>query len=341
MSPILPRPRGGQHERVRGHGAEAYLGFLAKEYLNTYVAAGGGAVKLVVPEDASVAERFADGLAGIAQDNGFVHAWVDATHTRVHLVDQLFFEVARQVDWMSLAARVLHAAYQATGFPAAGYEPAELAVAAVADEHGIDMMELYRSLRRTLESAVLADTSLTHEFRVAMLRLCQALTGHIDIVEADRLTVLAWLTGQKVPATQLRAVLLHSRITRYNARALLGSLTRWIRKAGLPGLVLRLDLERLAVVRRPPVEQREGFYYSKPGTLDAYEVLRQLIDSVDELPGLFAAVVLPPELITDEQRGLPAYSALELRVADEVHDRDRANPYAALARLDAPLEAVR
>jgi len=341
LSPDIPGPRGGQHERGIGHHVDAYLDFAADEYLRTYIASGGAAVKLVVPEDGETAERFGRRLAALAEREDFAHAAVNAAHTRVHLVDQLFFEVARQIDWMALAARVLSDAYQRTGFPAAGTAPADLTVAAVAARHGIDAMELYRSLRRTLESAVLADASLTHEFRVAMLRLCQALTGHVDIVESDRLTVLAWLTGEKVPVTQLRAVLLHNRITRYNARPLLSSLTRWIRKAGLPGLVLRLDLERVALGRRPPVEQRDGFYYSKPGALDAYELLRQLIDSVDELPGLFAAVLLPPELVVDEQRGLPAYTALQLRVADEVRDRNRANPYAALVRLEARLEAVR
>lgn len=341
MSPSIPGPRGGQHERGVGHQVDAYLEFAAEEYLRTYVASGGAAVKLVVPEDGGTAGRFGRRLAELAVQDGFAYAAVDAARTRVHLVDQLFFEVARQIDWMALAARVLYDAYQKTGFPAAGDSPAELTVAAVAAGHGIDVMELYRSLRRTLEAAVLADASLVHEFRVAMLRLCQALTGHVDIVDSDRLTVLSWLTGEKVPATQLRAVLLHSRINRYSARPLLGSLTRWIRKAGLPGLVLQLDLERVAVGRRPSIEQRDGFYYSKPGTLDAYELLRQLIDSVDELPGLFTAVLLPPELVLDEQRGLPAYSALQLRVADEVRDRNRANPYAALVRLDAHLEAAR
>jgi hypothetical protein len=52
-------------------------------------------------------------------------------------------------------------------------------------------------------------------------------------------------------------------------------------------------------------------------------------------------VVLTPELVTDERRGVPAYSALQLRVADEVRDRHRANPYAALIRLDARQEAAR
>jgi hypothetical protein len=50
--------------------------------------------------------------------------------------------------------------------------------------------------------------------------------------------------------------------------------------------------------------------------------------------------VLPPQLMTDETRGLPAYSALLLRVADEVRDRRRANPFAAMVRLEVRLEAV-
>lgn len=341
MSLLVPVQRGELLGGGGSHQVDAYLEFVAHEYLRTYIARGGAAVKLVASGDDDAVGRFGAGLAQAAAANGFVCAAVDAAQTRVHLMDQLLFAVTRQIDWMDLAGRVLGQAYERTGFPSAGSAPEELTVAAVAVRHGVDEMELYRSLRRTLESTVLGDSSLAHEFRVAMLRLCQALTGHVDIVEADRLTVLAWLHGEKVTAAQLRAVLLHSRITRYNARPLLASLTRWIRKAGRCGLVLRLDFERVGVAQRPPVEQREGLYYSKPAALDAYELLRQLIDSADELPGLFAAVVLTPDLVTDERRGLPAYSALQLRVADEVRDRNRANPYAALIRLDARQEATR
>jgi hypothetical protein len=60
---------------------------------------------------------------------------------------------------------------------------------------------------------------------------------------------------------------------------------------------------------------------------------RQLIDAIDEIEGLFVAVQVPPALVHDEARGLPAYTALQLRVADEVRDRRRQNPYAALVRL--------
>jgi P-loop Domain of unknown function (DUF2791) len=334
----LELPGGGGNYNV-----DDYLSFAAQEYLRAYIARGGTAVKLVVAGNRDVARRFATGLAevcGPAAD-GFLYVSVDAVGTRVHLMDQLFAAVARQIDWMTLAGRVLRDVYRQAGFPAAGPGDAELAVAAVAAHHEVDATELYRSVRRALESAVLADHSLAHEFRVAMLRLCQALMAHGDVSVADQAAVLDWLHGERVPAAQLRAVLLHTKIARHNARPMLTSLTRWVRRAGLPGVVLQLDLERIAVARRPPAEERDGLYYSKAAALDAYELLRQLIDATDELAGLFVAVLLPPELVTDENRGLPAYSALHLRVADEVRDRNRANPYAALVRLDVRLEAVR
>jgi hypothetical protein len=56
---------------------------------------------------------------------------------------------------------------------------------------------------------------------------------------------------------------------------------------------------------------------------------------------MLVIAVVPPELVSDEKRGLPAYAALQLRVADEVRDRRRTNPFASLVRLDVRLEAVR
>ncbi len=332
------------------HHVDEYLDFVAEEYLRTYIARGGTALRLVVPGDNEIAKRFGAGLAdrsrpdqaaGSSGTGEFVQVTVDSVTTRVHLMDQLFFAIAKQIDWIALAGTVLSDAYRQAGFPTAGPGDAELAVSVVAAHHALDATELYRSVRRALEHAVLRDDNLAHEFRVAMYRLCQALMGYGDVDDADKAAVLGWLHGDKIPAARLRAVLLHTKIARHNARSMLTSLTRWIRRAGRSGMVLVLDLERITVARRPPAEQRDGFYYSKPATLDAYELLRQLIDATDDLVGLFVAVMLPPELVTDETRGLPAYSALHLRVADEVRDRNRSNPYAALIRLDVRLEAVR
>src|SRR6266542_1396225 len=311
------RAEGGVPAVGAGLEVEDYLEFLGKEYLAGFIRQGGAAVKVVVAGDDDVAARFHAGLAADAAAEGFVYAAVDAAATRAHLADQLFFAVAGQVDWAALASRAVRAAH---------------------DE--VDARELYRSVRRALEHALLGATGLAHEFRLAMLRLCQAELGVGEVDVAERDAVLGWLKGERVALALLRRSLIYGRIGRHSAQAMLTSLASWLPRVGHGGLVLDIDLARLAVGRRPPVEQREGVYYSKAAVLDAYEVLRQLIDATDVLSAAMVVVVVPPELLTDEVRGLPAYSALHLRVADEVRDRRRPNPYAGLVRLETRMEAV-
>jgi transposase-like protein len=315
--------------------AAAFLDFLHREYLTPYVSRGGAAVKLLVAGDEASAEKLATGLAGIG--GAFQHAGVDAVTTRIHLIDQVFAEVAQQLDWLALAGAVVRAGYTQAGFP----PPAEqLTVSAVARHHDLDPAELYRSVRRALERTVLRDSGLGHEFRTAMFRLCQNRLGRGDVSRAECENVIGWLRGERVPAAELRKLSLTAKVSRHNARSMLLSLTRWLRLAGHSGLVLRLDLARLAVSRRPPAGMRDGYYYSKAAALDAYELVRQLIDGTDEFEGLLVAVLLPQELVNDEVRGLPAYSALRLRVVDEVRDRHRINPYATLIRIGAESEVV-
>jgi BREX system ATP-binding protein BrxC/D len=310
-----------------------YLGFLDKEYLAPFVARGGAAVKLLTAGDESVARALAGGVATLG--DGFQHAAVDAATTRIHLVDQVFTAVARQLDWVDLAGSVVRAAFERCGFPPPQAYGAgtDLGVAAVARHHGVDGAELYRSVRRELEQTVLRNSGLGHAFRVAMLRLCQEWLGRGEVSAAERETILGWLRGERVPAAELRKLSLFSKVNRHNARSMLLSTTRWLRLAERSGLVLWLDLTRLAVARRPPAGLRDGYYYSKAGLLDAYELLRQMIDSTDEFDGFFAAVLLPAELVNDERRGLSAYTALRLRVVDEVRDRRRPNPYATLVSI--------
>ena len=313
--------------------AREYLDFVEREYLAAYVGRGGTAVKLLCVGDDSVRAELAEGLAALG-DDGFEYATVDAATTRIHMIDQVFGAIAGQLDWITLADAVVRSALENVAFPVPeGHTRIDLA--AIARHHDIDAAELYRSVRRAIEQTVLRDAELSHEFRVAMWRLCQERLGRGDVSAAERETVIGWLRGDRMPAADLRRVSLYAKVNRGNAKPLLASLARWLRIAGRSGLVLRLDLDRLAVTRRPPVGLRDGHYYSKAATLDAYELVRQLIDATDELEGLFVAVQLPPALVNDEARGLPAYTALQLRVADEVRDRRRVNPYAAMVRVGA------
>lgn len=330
MSQVLVPAGGGSlpvHEWVAA---------LGRDYLAGYLRAGGAAVKVAVAGSDDVAVRLADELRAASRAGGYCHVLLEAATTRVHMVDQVFLAVSRSVDWDAVAGAVLTSAYERIDLPASG----RLSVQAVAVEHDVDPGELSRSIRRQLERDVLDDEGVARELRLALLRLCQWRLGRGDVTDDEHEAVLAWLRGEQVTLARLRSASLYRRITRQTARPLLASLPRVLARSGQAGLVLQLDLSRLVVSRRPPLEQRDGHYYSRAAVFDAWEVLRQLFDGLDDLAHLLVVAVVPPSLVTDDNRGIPAYSALHLRVADEVRDRRRANPYASLVRLEVRLEAV-
>lgn len=311
-------------------GAIEYVRFLDEAYLRSFVANGGSAVKFVVPVDDAELKGFDEALRQRAADAGFVRVRVDASQTRIHLMDQVFFEIARQIDWDALATRTVVAAFDAAAWPVPG---ADVSVAAVAAHHGVDVGELTRDVNRQLQQVVQRDFAMVQEFRTAALRLCQAKLGTGQVTEAERAAVLGWLTGDLKQMSLLRSAAIFRRIGRHNARHLLFSLAHWLALNGYSGLLLELDITRLGFARRPLPGERQGLYYTKATLLDAYELLRQLVDNTDELAHCCVVVVAAPEFLTDESRGVTAYQALKLRIHDEVRDRRRDNPYSSLVRL--------
>ena len=179
------------------------------------------------------------------------------------------------------------------------------------------------------------DYAMVQEFRIAMLRLCQAELATGQVSDAERDAVIAWLHGELRQMSLLKSATIFRRIGRHNARPLLFSLCHWVSTNGSAGLVLEADVRRLGFARRPLPEERNGFYYTKAALLDAYEMLRQLVDNSDELSRCCVVIVAAPEFLTDEFRGVGAYQALKLRIHDEVRDRSRENPFASLVRLGA------
>lgn len=310
---------------------EEYLDFLRKEYLADFVRKGGATVKFVVAPDDTRAASFSVGLAEAASGEGFTFARVDAAETRVHMIDQVFFAVARQVDWDRCTTTFLRQSLERAAFPAPPGSD-DLSLTSLAAHHDFDRGELSRSVRRQLVDDLLHDHTMVQEMRIAMLRLCEARLQANELADAERDALQDWLHGELRHISRLRSAGIFSRVARHNARHLLFSLVRWLTRTGSAGLVLELDIRRCAVAKRPPAEERVGVYYSKAAVIDAYELLRQLVDATDELSSCAVVVVAAPEFVTDHTRGLPAYTALQMRIWDEVRDRRRDNPFSSLVR---------
>jgi BREX system ATP-binding protein BrxC/D len=317
--------------------ADEYVDFLRREYLTDYIRGGGSAVKFAVPLEEGSGDELRELLATAANDEGFFVASIDATTTKVHMIDQLFHEIARQVDWQSRAEVFTRRAIGELGFkvPPQG-EP--LALERLAElnrySHAELRVELYRKLHDTIQN----DYGMAREFRIAMLRLCQAQIETSDAAAGARDAVLAWLRGELRLISAVKPYLIFQKIARHNAVDMLLSLTRWLPQTGLSGLVLDLDIRRCALTKRPDDDR---VFYTKTAVLNVYELLRQLIDATDTLSSCLVFVTTAPETLTDSKRGIEDnYYALKLRIWDEVRDRRRTNPFSALVRVSRDAEAL-
>jgi hypothetical protein len=312
---------------------EDYVSFLDGEYLHGYVDGGGAAVKFVVPTEDEAAALFRERFSRLAADAGYAVATVDATETRVHLLEQVFFEVARQINWDDLAMVATRKAVASAGYPAP--PDGTVFLDSLAAHYRVDQRELKRDVDRQLQEQVHRDYAMVQEFRTAMFRLCQAQLHSGQVVDAEHAAVLDWLRGDLRQISALKSLLIFRRIGRHNARHLLFSLAHWLAVNDRAGLALVLDIRRFGLARRPSPEDRHGHYYTRAALLDAYEVLRQLVDNTDEMANCIAVVLASPAFLSDSPRGLDAYQALKLRIFDEVRDANRDNPFSSLIRLGA------
>ncbi len=313
---------------------DAWLDFMRKEYLNSFIKDGGASVKFGVPVNDSMRTAIGVGIVEEARASGYITANVSAADTRIHMIDQLFFRIAEQVPWRKLSERVNMKLAAEHGYivpPDDGVEPL---VRRLAVSNSIDPEFLRMESRRWLANTVMHQTLLAKEFRTAATHLCVAemFGGPDGDTRAEVIT--DWLCSRNKSVSAVKPYQIFSRVTRHNSRHLLVSLLHWIRYAGLSGLVVTLDLERLAISRNP----RDGaYFYTKAQLLDAYEVFRQFIDATDRMKNCLILVVPAPDFLDPEPRGrgMAAYPALWFRVNDEIHDQRLANPMAGLVRVSA------
>lgn len=303
-----------------------WLSVVEREYLSGFVPAGGASVKLAILDDA-VFSPVADRLIGLGRQRAMLTAHVDAAQTRVHLMHELFFAVAGTLPWDGLVQRYLEHLFAANAYPwprpGTAMTMPELAAA-----FAVAPSLLARQRDQWLTADLWDDRRLAQDFRAALLRLCLSRLEPDGGEMAE--PVLQWLRGEKVPAALLRAADISVRISRTNARAMLAALCLFVRKAGAAGIMMVLDVRQLS-----RTAAAEGVLrYSPAAVMDAYEVLREIIDDAEHLPGLFVAVLADAALATgDPRRALSQYAALQMRVWPDVRPGDRQNPVAPLVWL--------
>ncbi len=315
---------------------DVYLDFFIKEYLTNYLPKGGVTTKFVVPP-LNEELNFIETITSKAHSNGYVVAQIDSTTSKVQMIEQIFFGIARQIDWQKLANSFARLAAHSAGYPVPN-DDQDLSLAMLAFSYGADEREVKRDINIVLQQKIFKDYSMVGEFRVAMMRLCQYELKSGQVTDLERDSILSWLEGSLKQISLLKSALIFRKITRSNARAMLFSLSRWIVANGYRGFLLTLDIRNFQRANNDFGDATSRITYSRNAIIDAYESLRQLIDNADEFSNFATFVIVSPEFLSDDNRGLSAYQALKLRIYDEVRDKNRDNPYSTLISLSSSKE---
>ena len=312
---------------------EEWLEVIKDEYLDGFVRDGGSSIKFLVPVKEALAPLVKSRLDDIGSSLDYLVVCVESGGTRVHMPQEIFFRIAQQVDWRLMARRVIlrlceDLPYQTNTIDPVADTPILGAISAAND---VEESQVALDLRRRMPRAVTQNREMSRDFRLAMTHLCLAeMDGDAESQQGEEL--IEWLTGRNRRVSNVRRYSIYNSIVRTNARHFLESLFNWVKFVGYAGTLILLDNSRVTLRRNP----RDGlFFYSRPATMDHYELMRELIDSTDRLEGVLMVVLADEDFLDQELRGKGffIYQALYARISDEVQDRNQANPFSTLVRL--------
>ena len=311
--------------------AEQWLTALRNEYVCSYIKQGGSSIKFAVTDGVSSHKVLHQKLHHLAKAEGVVFVKADARFTKLHLVDRLFFKVAKQIDWDKLAYNFVRQLLIEKGYQVPDH-PADFNLQQLARLNNRRELIFLRDLQTWLEQDLERDASLCREFRMAMLCLClaQCQAGESDIQLAQ--AIKEWLHGELERISSVKRALIFQKIGRHNARYLMASLTHWVKRTGKSGILITLDIARY-LVTKPSTQSDATFHYTPSAVVDAYDALRQFIDGMNDMTACLMVVLAPPSFLTDARRGLDRYDALKLRIWDDVRDKQNPNPLAPMVRL--------
>ena len=307
---------------------QEWLRFIDSEYLSTFIKDGGASVKFAVTPEQKKPELYS-ALKAQCQELDYIFVELDAISSRVHMPQDIFFALARQIDWRLLARRMVLRLAEERGFIVDEIDltdNSENIFRALGHTNSLEARFILQDLRRAIEARVYKNQQMARDFKVAMTHLCTNM-GSGESTQP----LLDWLTGVNTRIGNVRTFYIRTSINRTTARHFIESAMYWVRHVGFAGTVVLLDNTRVTVGRNPKDEKR---YYTRAMTIDHYELLREFIDDVDRLTGTMIAVVTNNDFVDDHSiRSWKIYPALQTRIMDDVRDRNLINPVAALMRL--------
>ena len=304
--------------------------FLRYNYLQSYISNGGSKIKFVTGSEKSGKSAFLALTEKEAEAAGFKVVHLSARGVPMFDFKDLYSSIVTRVGLPEILSRCKDKVILSLD-----YDPKEI-------PEGKDFMEYLasidegdaltrRAIRKKIESMFLSNPYFDSNFSLACSMIVGSMLGHPKLDDISLSTIYSYLAAEKeLKMSAIRLVgLAPKKINKTNARLMLNSLVEVILLSGYEGLAIFID-DFDAILNRSGLD---AIHYTKMRREDAYESIRELIDSIDAMHNVFFLFAFHRVLLDDENAGLKSYQALWMRIQNEIVG-ERFNCFADVLDLD-------
>ena len=306
------------------------LDFISRQYLERYIREGGSKIKFLTGCQGSGKTHFSRLLLSKAKEQNYVTVSFSGKNIWLHDFREVYLEILRQCDLERILKECARQIIRSMGYDPDQIREGNTFMDFLSERGEADAISK-GEIRSQLRSFFTRNPLLDNSFASCCSLLTGDMLGHPLLEPGSRDILLAFLHGDKsVKLSQLRAFgFSPSRITKFNARHLLRSLSEVIHLAGFPGLLVVVDDLEILLKK----SSSEMIHYGKVRRDDTYESIRQLIDDIDSMRHIMFLFCFDRALRDDENYGMKSYQALWMRVQSEVVSV-RFNSFADMLDLD-------
>ena len=311
-------------------GAYDLTDFIKKHYLEDYIPQGGSKIKFLTGREGSGKTHTARLILEDAKETGYTTVYFSAKNIVLYDFREIYLEILRQCDLKRILQGCANQIIREMGYDPDLIPKGKSFMDYLADRQEADALTR-NEIRITLRTIFTKNPLLDNGFASCCSLLTGAILGHPYLEVSNRELLYSFLYGDKtVKLSQIRALgISASRITKYNARHLLRSLSEIVRLSGSKGLLVIIDDMETLLNR----SSGEVIKYTKLRREDTYESMRQLIDDIDSMRYVLFLMCFDRELMDSENYGLKSYQALWMRIQNEVVSA-RFNRFADILDLD-------
>lgn len=311
-------------------GIDFLTDFWQEKYLQEYIKNGGSKIKFITGRKGSGKSHFLRLMTDIAQKENYKTVQFSAKNIWMHDFREIYMEIFRQCDIMECLEKISLYLIQEMGFDYHEIPEGMRFIDYLSENNQGDALTK-REIRTQLKRIFLENPMLDNNFALACSMLTGSILGYPVLETQNKNLLLAWLEGDRtIKLSQLRALDFYpSRITKYNARHMLRSLTEVIHLGGYSGLFIAIDDLEILISR----SSLEPVHYTKMKREDTYESIRQLIDDIDSMKNILFLYGFDRELLDNENAGLKSYQALWMRIQNEIVG-ERFNRFSDMVDLD-------